>query len=493
MYLSENQLYKKDMILEILVAVTVISCIVHGALPTIEHEYPLMHYTKLISEEHFTAGRPLVIVLPLAEEDSTNKEVGCLIEELHSSGRWPVLLFNTSYKMNENMYTDIHQHGSYIILISGPCKEWEQHISSLWDQLYELSENERMWLSRNPRGQYIVSVMLYCTHLDNNHIARAILNQLWNYHITNAAVLFLKSNEHGGNDLQQNTNYSTQGTYLELHTWYPYENSERCNPDEGTVPVKVFTVRNLSDIRRSDIFRGHFGKNLYGCAVYVQVEITPPSVYPPKRIWYNNSGYHNIYEDGIEIELLRIIGNALNITLDIEDSTRVEFRNVTPSIYAGRIATYVSALDYLTERTRGYLSARVDWYTPCAIKHQRLGRFFKIFSLDMWICFALSMVLAVITVRCISNYRHKSHLHQSKSYSNIFSVTTNMIAVSLSVFVNTQPRSAPLRLFFFCWVCYSIAISSVPGVPHHIPYRTRIQGTYQNRRTNVKIRKEIWN
>jgi hypothetical protein len=27
--------------------------------------------------------------------------------------------------------------------------------------------------------------------------------------------------------------------------------------------------------------------------------------------------------------------------------------------------------------------------------------------------------------------------------------------------VNTQPRSAPLRLFFFCWVCYSVAISTL--------------------------------
>ena len=84
LHLSENQLSKKkDMILEILVAVTVFSCSVHGALPTTEHEYPLMHYTKLISEDHFPAGRPLVIVLPLAEEDATNKEVGYLIEELH--------------------------------------------------------------------------------------------------------------------------------------------------------------------------------------------------------------------------------------------------------------------------------------------------------------------------------------------------------------------------------------------------------------------------
>jgi hypothetical protein len=79
----------------------------------------------------------------------------------------------------------------------------------------------------------------------------------------------------------------------------------------------------------------------------------------------------------------------------------------------------------------------------------------------MWMCFTLSLALAVITVRCISNYRHKPHLHESKSYSNIFTVTANIISVVLSVSVNTQPRSAPLRLFFFCWVWYSFAISTV--------------------------------
>ena len=193
----------------------------------------------------------------------------------------------------------------------------------------------------------------------------------------------------------------------------------------------------------------------------MHVEINPPSVFPPKRIWYNNSAYLNVYEDGIEIELVRIIGNALNMPLDIEDSTKMEYLKVTPTIYAGRYATCSSALDYLTERTSGYLSARLDWYTPCAVKHQRRGHFFNVFSVDMWICFALSLALAVITVSCISIYAHKSHLHESTSYSNIFSVTSNIISVVLSVLVNTQPRSAPLRLFFFCWVCYSVAISTV--------------------------------
>ena len=55
------------MILGTFVAVTLISCTVHGSLPTTDHEYPMMHFTKLISEENFFAGRPLVIVLPLVQ------------------------------------------------------------------------------------------------------------------------------------------------------------------------------------------------------------------------------------------------------------------------------------------------------------------------------------------------------------------------------------------------------------------------------------------
>jgi hypothetical protein len=63
----------KTMIFLITVFVTVISPTVYGSLIFTDPEYPLMHYTTLISEEHFTLGRPLVIVLPLAKEDSTKK------------------------------------------------------------------------------------------------------------------------------------------------------------------------------------------------------------------------------------------------------------------------------------------------------------------------------------------------------------------------------------------------------------------------------------
>jgi hypothetical protein len=315
--------------------------------------------------------------------------------------------------------------------------------------------------------------MTNCTHLQNTKFSRVILNKLWLYEVINTVVIFLKSNEQAGNNLQQNTTFLVQGKYLELHTWYPYENSNRCNPAEGTVRVKVFTVRNLSDIKKSDIFRGYIDKNFHGCPFKVYVRTMFPLVYPPKLVRYNDSYSRTVYEEGMEIEMLKLIGNSLNMTLNIANfeevlgiiiaagDTDVEEIKGQPFIFVGWTPAVIFQMDNFLEYTHSYFSSRSAWYTLCAVKYQRWNRFFSIFSVDMWICSAFSLTLAIITVRCISNYAHKSHLHESNSYSNIFSVTTNIIAVPLSVSVNTQPRSAPLRLFFFCWVCYSVAISTV--------------------------------
>jgi hypothetical protein len=70
-----------------------------------------MLYTKFISEEHFTAGRPQTIVLPVAEESTTNEEFGYLVEQLHTPSRWPILVYNFGYEMETNMYTEIFRTG----------------------------------------------------------------------------------------------------------------------------------------------------------------------------------------------------------------------------------------------------------------------------------------------------------------------------------------------------------------------------------------------
>jgi hypothetical protein len=112
----------------------VISCTVHASLQMSSH-YPLMHHTRLISEEHFDEGPPLVIVLSLAEEDSTKEEMSYLVEELHKTGHWPNLVYNVSTNVKGRMYSEIYKHGAYIILVSGPCEEWEEYISRFQQQV----------------------------------------------------------------------------------------------------------------------------------------------------------------------------------------------------------------------------------------------------------------------------------------------------------------------------------------------------------------------
>jgi hypothetical protein len=152
-----------------------------------------------------------------------------------------------------------------------------------------------------------------------------------------------------------------QGTYLELHTWYPYENSDRCNPAEGTVPVKVFTVRNFSDSGRSKISERYFVKNFHVCPIRVYVNLAKPFVNPPKRGWYNDSVYKNVYEDGRGIELLRIIGNALNMSLDVKVGNQEKYLDARPYIEVGGYATLPSLKFQLQEYTRSYLTVRFAW------------------------------------------------------------------------------------------------------------------------------------
>jgi hypothetical protein len=114
------------------------SCRVHRSLGITRDEYPFVDYTKSISEEHFPVGQSLVIVLPLAE-DTTNKEVSSLIKELHTLGRWPLLVVNATCEKEANKCIETHKHGSYIILTSGPCHEWHTYFTFLATAVKDMS------------------------------------------------------------------------------------------------------------------------------------------------------------------------------------------------------------------------------------------------------------------------------------------------------------------------------------------------------------------
>jgi hypothetical protein len=440
------------------------------------HDHHLMDCTKLISEQHFTLARPVVIVLPATEEDSTTEEIVYLITELHTSNRWPILLFNTNYKVNANMTVEIHQHGGYVILISGSCRNFDEYIGKFSKQLTALASG-KVQHSWNPRAKFVLPVLSACTNHNSTYLARAILSRLWLYKVTNAVVLFTESNGHSSKFLEQSKARLAQHVRLSLHTWFPYEDSKRCNPTDGTVPVRTVFLQNVNDVPDRGILRGSVGKSLHKCPIRVLIRVQPPFVMPPNRIRTNASRkYRLLYQNGWDIGILTAVSDSLNLTLvglpaRYPGRKRInEFVNMnalsaelvkgTADIVIGQVLRE-EIFGYHLETTRSYYSIRISWCTPCATKYPRWTSIFRIFSVDLWISFHLSLVLVIITVVCISNYGHKFHLTEFRAYRDINSVITNITAVSLGMSVATKPRSSPLRVFFFFWVCHSLAVNTV--------------------------------
>jgi hypothetical protein len=60
----------------------------------------------------------------------------------------------------------------------------------------------------------------------------------------------------------------------------------------------------------------------------------PSFVNPRKRVWNQESGYQNVYEGGWDIELLGVVGNALNLSLDFHASKEREYLKGFPAFYA---------------------------------------------------------------------------------------------------------------------------------------------------------------
>ena len=87
--------------------------------------------------------------------------------------------------------------------------------------------------------------------------------------------------------------------------------------------MKVFTVRNLSDIRRSEIYTGYIDKNFHTCPFTVYVRTMSPLLHPPE-LFRNNDAYNQtVYDKGFEIEMLKVFANAFNMSLNIASSGEV--------------------------------------------------------------------------------------------------------------------------------------------------------------------------
>ena len=101
---------------------------------------------------------------------------------------------------------------------------------------------------------------------------------------------------------------------------------------------------------------------------------------------------------------------------------------------------------------------RVRWYVPCSVKYPRWSSIFRILSVELWLVLIISIVLATISITLVGRY---SCTAEWQGYKSLTSSLNKVWALLLGVSVSTLPHGSSLCSLLFCWVCFSLAFSTV--------------------------------
>jgi hypothetical protein len=125
------------------------------------------------------------------------------------------------------------------------------------------------------------------------------------------------------------------------------------------------------------------------------------------------------------------------------------------------VLPFHSSIIGFAEATIPYFYKTVSWYVPCPNPASRWTSIYKIFGLQVWVCYGAVAILAVIVMWLLAKYETKLHIRESSNYMTIMHCIYNVWAVFTGVSVPQKPISLSLRIFFTAWVWYAVAMTTV--------------------------------
>jgi hypothetical protein len=434
-----------------------------------------------ISEKYLENGRTLVLSLPasntLQKDENTEMAVNSfqfntesqldtndiLLEHLHSSLSWPILVFSPAGEIRKLDPRDWNSrnsenHGSYILI----ARYHGGDLGALREQIYQL-ESLSAW---NSRAKFVV-VAEENKARQNDEMLKDILKEFWKWNIFNLVVL-------------SPTELTSSSIPVGVYTWFPYRlPSGRCGELLQFVRLDTCLTTNNTTFRfinDSPIFEQKIPYNLNGCPFRVSTLKFHPFII-----------YDNSTLDGSEIRLIVNLAAKINVSLKLSVSMAPERKgqqlsNGTWTGLRGEIMYGFSDMifghiltnldDHLVfDDTIIYSSDKFSWYIARANPYPRWLSMARVFTPEMWLLLLIVIPVAAFAMKCLSQARG------DESWSYVKSVLSFWAALLGSG--ADMPYSPRLRVFFLSWVIYSLAVNTVfqtyvtsylvdPGLQHQI-------------------------
>ena len=427
-----------------------------------------------VAHRHFAPGRPLVVSMPRTKPDVTRnalsdplprrddlQTVNVLLGKLHEGTRWPIEVFRPS--RDDTADTSVLHH-SYILFV------WNEEAGSLNETLQNQLENLKYSTSWNPRGRFLV-VATDKSNEPAQLLAAHICSILWQVaKIVNVVVLI--PNQVAYRPLHSvNTTKTTAADKLNLYTWFPFRLGV-CGEVQDVILLDEWLFENSGRFsENAHLYPSKVPKNFMGCPINVGTIGIDPYVITTEN-YTQNDGRIPYKLTGLSIEILKFVCEKMNLTtIYLPPSLNMELNSFVKEIAAleddfsdvltGTVPLVPVFVTSSFDATIPYTHVNFKMLVPCPKAIPGTERILKTFSLSVWLTIGLVLLLTTAVFWCAGNVPYRSvcnDTHTNWSLSNCFH---NVLAVFVGVSVPQQPTTSRIRVFFFHYVCFCFAVSTI--------------------------------
>ena len=390
-----------------------------------------------------------------------------LLEGLHRIGDWPIVVSETPPQVVERdpLVWDTRnddKHHAYILLVT-EMEKVAQHLQHL--------ETFSAWNS------WVKFVVVLDFSPVNKKTVEETFWEMGRRKIHNVVVL-TKDTKPDNDTVSE----------ISIRTWFPYALPKVCDRPQNSATLDSWILSGTQGTFRynTSLFPNKIPADLQGYPVRVGT-----TDYPPFVILENVKAGRI---DGIDMRILHCLAEHLNFTFEILPNFEsypwgLRLPNGTwagmcrdllyNQIDVAVAGWYDNFNDHLAfEVSQPYYTDIIMWYVPRARPFPHWMGIIRVFSPSFWVVFLLAITASSIFLRVISLNLSSSDCDSAR-YTSALKCSLDLWSMIISTAVPVLPHTGRFRLFFGCWVIYSIAINTIfqtymtsllvdPGFQHQI-------------------------
>jgi hypothetical protein len=208
-----------------------------------------------------------------------------------------------------------------------------------------------------------------------------------------------------------------------------------------------------------------------GCPIKVAVLGSKPGVIITEN-YTQNDGSIAYKLTGTSVEIVKLVCDKMNLTtiflpplLNIKLDSFVkrlsELDEGLSDVLTGFIPMMPIIVTSSFDATIPYEHVSAKMFVPCPKAIPGTEKVLATFSLSVWLTMGLVLLLTTSVFWCAGNGPYRSVCNETHTYQSLSNCFHNAWAVFVGVSVPQKPTTSSLRVFFFLYVCFCFAISTV--------------------------------